>query len=252
MTGNPFDFNHRATKQRAFPDMDAAADALSSKQKKREYLGGSRLGEPCARKLQFEYLGKPSTSKINAKTFIIFAAGHALEDTVAELLRGSGLDLRTHDKSGSQFGFATAGGRIRGHIDGVVCGGPEHLGPYPYLFENKAVANKYWQQIVKKGVAAERPVYAGQVAIYQAYMDLTENPALFSIVNRDTGEIAFERIPFDAKLAQTASDRGVAVIQACEAGELMPRAYAAREFFECRMCGFNELCWGVYGTGSRL
>ncbi len=238
------DFNHGALKQRggvpSTEELDRAAQALSSPP--RSYLGGSRLGEECARKLQYEYQqasAKPPTARMHA----IFAIGHAGEDTVAELLRAAGYDLRTHDGDSRQFGFATAQGRIKGHIDGVICGGPAAQGPYPFLWENKWVGAKYWQAIVKNGVAAERPVYAGQVATYQAYMDLTDNPALFSFGNRDTGEIAFERIPFNAKLAQECTDRGVQVLQASEAGEMLPRPYANQDFYKCRLCGFSGECW---------
>lgn len=237
------DFNHGALKQRGgVPSvelLDKGAATLSSPP--RSYLGGSRLGEECARKLQYEYEGKLS-KPLTAKLHLIFNAGHAGEDAVAELLRAAGLDLRTH-KDGRQFGFETAGGRIKGHIDGVVCGGPDELGPYPYLWEQKFVGGKYWQAIVKNGVRAERPVYAGQIATYQAYMGLTEHPALFGFANRDTGELAFERVPFDAKLAQECTDRGVMVIQATEAGERLPRPYASADFYKCRFCDFHTQCW---------
>ena len=179
---------------------------------------------------------------MTTKLHNIFALGHAGEASVAELLKGI-FDLRTEKANGHQFGFETAQGRIRGHIDGVICGGPDEFGPYPYLWEAKAVGGKYWTAILKNGVRAERPVYAGQVATYQAYMDLTDNPALFSILNRDTGEIAFERIPFDAKLAQECTDRGVQVLQAVDAGEMLPRPYASSDFFKCRMCDFSGECW---------
>lgn len=238
------DFNHGALKQRSgVPTVDLLDRGAASLQgERRKYLGGSRLGEECARKLQYEYEGA-DTRPINAKTHIIFGLGHAGEDLVAALLKAAGFDLRTARQDGRQFGFETAKGRIKGHIDGVVCGGPAELGPYPYLWENKWVGAKYWQAIVKNGVRAERPVYAGQVATYQAYMELTANPALFSFGNRDTGEIAFERLPFDAKLAQECTDRGVLVIQASEAKERLPRPYANADFFKCRMCEFNKECW---------
>ncbi|EPR09777.1 hypothetical protein M527_06520 [Sphingobium indicum IP26] len=241
------DFNHGATKSReAVPTVDlmnSAAQALAKQQQPRNYLGGSRLGEACLRKLQYEYEGAPASRQATAKQHIIFAAGHALEDEAAKLLRAAGFDLRTHKADGNQFGFSVAAGRIRGHIDGVICGGPSEYGPYPFLWEQKWVANKYWQAIVKRGVAVERPTYASQVAIYQAYMDLTDNAALFSFGNRDTGELAFERLPFDAKRAQEASDNGVAVITATEAGERLPRPYPDADFFSCRMCDFSAHCW---------
>ena len=236
------DFNHGATNSKAgVPTVEQLDQAAQDKRDApRTYLGGSRLGEECTRKLQYEFegaQGKPLPARIQ----MIFALGHAAEDALAKLLCGV-FDIRT-DKNGRQFGFETAGGRIKGHIDGVIVGGPEELGPYPYLWENKAVGGKYWQALVKNGVRAERPVYAGQVATYQAYMGLEENPALFSFVNRDTGETAFERVPFDAKLAQECTDRGVQVIQATEAGERLPRPYASRDFFKCKFCDFQEACW---------
>lgn len=238
------DFNHGALKQRSgVPTaemLDRGTATLSGKP--RDYLGASRLGEECVRALQYEFEGVPRRP-LNARTHVIFQIGHAGEEMVAQLLRAAGFDLRTHRDDGRQFGFQTANGRIRGHIDGVLCGGPDECGPYPYLWENKWVGAKYWQAIIKNGVAQERSVYAGQIATYQAYMQLTEQPALFSFGNRDTGEIAFERVPFSARRAQECTDRGVQVIKASEAGERLPRPYADRDFFKCKMCEFREGCW---------
>jgi len=236
------DFNRtpKRTDVPSLEQLDEAARALSSAP--RAYLGGSRLGEECARKLQYEYLGGSLT--MTAKLHNIFAAGHASEAAVAQLLKGV-FDLRTENANGRQFGFETAQGRIKGHIDGVICGGPEALGPYPYLWEAKAVGGKYFTALVKNGVRAERPVYAGQIATYQAYMQLTDNPALFSVANRDTGEIHFERVPFDPKLAQECTDRGVQVLQAVEAGETLPRPYANSDFYKCRFCDFQGECWAT-------
>lgn len=241
------DFNHIApivrTDVPTTEDFDKAAAAIQRASTKRDYLGGSRLGEECARKLQYEYKGEAPNRTHKASTRAIFAFGHAGETAVAELLNGMGFDLRTEKANGQQFGFATAGGRIRGHIDGVLCGGPDRFGPYPRLWENKWVGAKYWQAIVKRGVASERPVYAAQVAIYQAYMGLTDHPALFTTGNRDSGEIHAEWLPFNARLAQQASDRGVMVIQATDAGEMLPRGYGDPEAFGCRFCDFRETCW---------
>jgi hypothetical protein len=76
-----------------------------------------------------------------------------------------------------------------------------------------------------------------------AYMDLTENPALWTVVNKDTSELYHEWIPFDASIAQEASDRAVRIIQACEAGELLPREYPSADFYQCHWCAYSERCW---------
>jgi len=63
-------------------------------------------------------------------------------------------------------------------------------------------------------------------------------------VNADSMEIYTERVPFDAALAQKMSDRAVRVIQATQAGELLPRAHAEASHFECKFCSYAERCWG--------
>lgn len=51
-------------------------------------------------------------------------------------------------------------------------------------------------------------------------------------------------LPFDAALAQKMSDRAVRVIQATEAGELLPRGTASASHFECKFCSYVQRCWG--------
>jgi len=57
-------------------------------------------------------------------------------------------------------------------------------------------------------------------------------------------EIYTELVPFDAALAQKMSDRAVRVIQATEAGELLPRGFAEASYFECKFCSYAQRCWG--------
>ena len=52
--------------------------------------------------------------------------------------RLAGFVLKTEDADGHQFGFSVAGGRLRGHVDGVLIGGPEGFS-YPALWENKCL-----------------------------------------------------------------------------------------------------------------
>ncbi len=84
--------------------------------------------------------------------------------------------------------------------------------------------------------------YADQVAVYQAYLDLP-NAALFTVLNADTCERLHFLVPFDAHLAQKASDRAVMIIQATRAGELLDRITANPDDWRCRMCSHRERCW---------
>ncbi|WCR12585.1 hypothetical protein JHW45_11370 [Paracoccus stylophorae] len=123
---------------------------------------------------------------------------------------------------------------------------------YPALWENKALGASSWKDVVKRGVSLARPVYAAQIALYQAYLDLP-NPALFTALNRDTMELYSELVPFDARLAQEMSDRAVAVVRVSEAGEWLPRAAAEPTAVTCRggmaagkwhaPCAWAARCW---------
>ena len=127
------DYNHRpniAELLNAAVDTALAADNQS--RPPRDYLGGSRVGHACERALQFEFAGAPKDDGANfsGQTLRIFAIGHALEDLAIFWLRAAGIDLFTrkgNDPDGEQFGFAVAGGRIRGHVDGIIAAAPKAM-----------------------------------------------------------------------------------------------------------------------------
>ena len=70
-------------------------------------------------------------------------------------------------------------------------------------------------------------------------------PAVFTAINKDTAEMHHELVLFDADLAQGMSDRGVRILQATDAGELLPRVATTPDLFECRFCPWSERCWGL-------
>ena len=162
---------------------------------------------------------------------------------MANWLKQAGFDLRTEKKNGDQYGFSISDGQIRGHIDGVICGGPVGMG-YPSLWENKSANDRKFKEFQSKGMAKTNPIYAAQIALYQAYMELTEHPCLFTVVNKNTSEIYYELVPFDKFLAQEISDKAVNILQATKAGEMLPRIAQSKEMFDCKWCNYKETCWG--------
>lgn len=251
------DFNHRPSfADRVNAVVDQALTAGQATRLPRDYLGGSRLGHACERALQFEFTATPKDDgqEFTGQALRIFAIGHALEDLAVIWLRSAGFELYTckgNRPNGGQFGFSVAGGRIRGHVDGIIAAGPEGFGlTVPALWECKTMNAKNWRACVKDGVTKSKPVYAAQIALYQAYMEgtvpgISAAPAVFTAINKDTAELHHELVPFDADLAQRMSDRGVRILQATDAGELLPRIAANRDFFECRFCPWAERCWSL-------
>lgn len=249
------DFNPRSGfANRLNAAIDRALELDQATLPPRDYLGASRLGHPCERALQFEFAGAPKDEgqEFSGQTLRIFEIGHALEALAIRWLRGAGFDLYTRKgdrPDGGQFGFSVAGGRIRGHVDGIIAAGPEGFGlAIPALWECKTMNARNWRETVAKGVVVAKPVYAAQIALYQAYMEgsvpgISANPALFTAINKDTAELHHELVPFDADLAQRMSDKAVRILSATDAGELLPRFTRTREHFECRFCSWATRCW---------
>ncbi len=224
--------------------LDAGLQADRDAVVPRSYLGASRLGAACERALQYEYAGAPVDHGRDhpGRLLRVFERGHVMETCMAGWLIKAGFDLRTGPEGGGQFGFSTLEGRLQGHADGVIVDGPDGFA-YPCLWENKCLGSKSWRELEKHRLAVAKPVYHAQVALYQAYLELHEQPALFTAVNADTMDVYAELVPFDAVLAQRMSDRGVRIVSATDAGEQLPRAFGDRTHFECRMCAWQDRCW---------
>lgn len=237
------DFNSRDIMgERLVALIDKALDETN--ETRRAYLGASAIGEPCARRLQYDYQGAPQDEGTGFSPRIrrIFHRGHKGEEWMIEWIRAAGFDLRT-EKGGKQFGFEDCDGRFKGHIDGVFVGGPDEF-KYPALFECKVLGAKGFNQVTKHGVKKAYPKYAAQVAVYQAYLQLAENPAIFTVLNADTMDIHVELIPFDQATAQENIDKAAKVLTACDHGETLPRVTEDSKTFVCKFCNYKGICWG--------
>lgn len=231
---------------------------------KRTYLGGSRIGHPmapthwergCERALWFEYKKYASDRPFPAKLYRIFDMGHAVENIVAANIRAAGFTLITDDGKGEQFGFAlsrdpeTGEARYRGHCDGVITAGPALIGSekdgirlrYPFLWENKGVNDKKFEKFKAEGVERSHPTYYGQILQYQNFLQLYENPALLTMVNRDSGEIYPEFVRFNQRHCQAIIDRAARVIEA-KGPLVLERANEDYEKAPCKWCDYQSHC----------
>lgn len=244
--GRPSPLSTSDTTSRINAHVDAVLVDRNRRQRPRDYLGGSRIGEDCARKLVYEvtHAAKDPDRDFDGRILRIFAAGHQFEAMTIDWLRSAGFDLRDRGADGGQFGFRVAGGRLRGHADGVIVGGPDVGIRWPALFEHKAVNSKSWNDLVKRGLRQSKPIYFAQVQLYMADLDL--EVALLTALNRDTLALHHEVVPFDPAEAQRLSDRAVDILRAAAAGELPLRIAASRDFYLCRFCPYATRCWEAH------
>lgn len=248
----PLDFNkHQHREARASDEINRHVEgALSRKrtlQERRPYVGASGVGHACERSIQFDYAGAPRETEFKPETLRKFDLGHMGEELARAWFHDAGFSLtQRNQRTGELFAFSQLDGRFKGHPDGVFIDGPPIPGGgYPCLWETKSVGAKTYREIEKQGLKKARPGYYAQVAIYQAYLDLAEHPAIFTVTNLDSGEQLHLLIPFDAEEAQRMTDRAVRIVQATEAQELLPRPFKDKSYFECKFCAFATRCWGL-------
>jgi len=250
MTAALLDFNKRTHREQQASDaiqgvLDGALIAKRDAQPRRDYLGASAIGGECERSIQFEYAGAPRESDFKPTTLRKFDLGHHGEEAARFWFIDAGFELVTKSpRTGAPYRFAQLDGRFAGTPDGVFIGGPDVIA-YPALWECKSTGGKTYREIEKHGLKKARPGYYAQVAIYQAYLGLTDNPAVFTVNNLDTGEQLHLLIEFDAEEAQRMSDRAVRIVQATDAGELLPRPFADPSDFRCKFCAFAIRCWSL-------
>jgi hypothetical protein len=218
-------------------DIERVAMAIATAEQPRPYLGASIAGYECSRRVQYSWLCKADHP---ARVQTLFARGHWSESHVRDHLKAIGFKFAL-DK---MCAFTAVDGALRGHADGILVAGAATYLVYPALWENKCLNGKNWRALERDGLQNTFPQYAVQVALYQAYLDVT-SPALFSAVNADTCELLFFLVPFKAELAQLYSDRAANIIKATRAGELLPRAYDSPKDHRCVRCQHKRRCWGL-------
>lgn len=235
--------------------IDQALEEKARRDIPRTYLGGSRLGMECTRALAYERFeaqetallmrdGRPNPKmRFKGKILRVFRDGHRIEDQCIDDLRGAGFQVDDRDPStGRQWAWHAGNGQIKGHLDGIVTGGPDVGVAFPCLLEIKSMNDKKWNLCRDKGVKVSHPIYYAQMQVYMAYMGLHANPAWFYYYNKNTSEYGHEFVPFDLEAAQKASDAGVRVIEAKSPDDI-PRLGSSIDDFRCKWCDFKERCW---------
>jgi hypothetical protein len=244
------DFNKRQHREQQATDainehIDGGLLRKRGLQERRQYVGASAIGGACERAIQFEYAGAPREQDFTPETLRKFDFGHMGEELARAWFHDAGFELvQRNQRTGALYRFQQLDGRFAGHPDGVFIGGPAIIA-YPALWEHKAVGAKTYRDIEKNGLKKARFGYYAQVAIYQAYLDLAQHPAVFTVTNLDSGEQLHLLIPFDAQVAQEMSDRAARIVKSTDAGELLPRPFKEKSHFECKWCAFAERCWSL-------
>lgn len=232
------DFNrNNASDQPISIALNALIDTSIAREETRGYLGASAVGHECLRRIQFDWMCDPQHP---AKLRDIFSRGHFFEELSRLHFTRSGFEFAPADR----LKFVALDGMLSGHADGLFLDGPKIRDiAYPCLWEHKAVNAKGWRGLDRDGLVKAYPQYAAQVSLYQHFLGVEDNPAIFTVVNADSCERVHILVPYDAGLTRATIMRAETVIAATRAGELLPRFTTNQDNWRCRLCSHHERCW---------
>lgn len=225
--------------------IDTAIEKERAGDAPREYLGASVVGDPCERRVQYEWLairGEIPRQRFSAQTLRRFDRGNIYEARAKSWLEAAGFMFVT---PGKHLSFTDFDGRFRGHVDGVIGGfyypASTCAIPLPCLWECKCLASKGAKAVAKDGLKKYSSAYFAQVHLYMAYLNLSQ--CLFTVVNADDMTLGHYLIPFDAAEAEATKGKVGRVFQSTGMGELLPRCTQDPAFFLCGYCPYRENCW---------
>lgn len=228
--------------------IDNALVLASKLEKARPYLGMSSIGESCSRKLWYRFRWAADET-FDALSLKRFADGHASEDVQAARLRMvDGITLVTHDPdSGKQIGYKDIEDHFKGHCDGNILGILQAPKTW-HIWEHKAVAEKSITELEKikttygekEALKRWKPVYYAQAILYMHYNGFTRHyMTVSSPGGRHTVSIRTNADPAEAAVLIGKARR---IVYAQNPPERISRT---PDFFECKWCPFNELCWSM-------
>ena len=227
--------------QSALEAVERAVEADQGSGPFRGHLGGSAMDPECPRKLWYGFRWA-SKARHSARLLRLFARGAREEWTFNDLLIKADITVWDVDPdTGQQWRIEDHGGHFGGSLDGVVLGLPE-APEVPHVSEQKTHNDKSFKDLVKKGVAASKPVHFNQMQIYMHYMELPA--AFYQAVNKNDDTLHYEIIQYDQAHAEPLVRLALEVITS---DTPLARMSDDSNFFKCRWCDFNAQC---HGTGS--
>jgi len=249
--------------------VDAVNDVLrawseeESTAPRREFLGLSGIGDPCVRRLWYDYRWA-TERKISNNLQRIFDRGHLEEERVIRDLKSIGILVFALNPPGSEAAkyaperelFGTAGEEqeeVLGHfphvkskIDGR-CKNVPGGGDKDHLLEIKTMNQNSFNKLIKDGVEKSHPKYYAQV---QIYMDVTKlERCLFVAVNKNNEAMHAERVKRDPAVAERLREVQRDVIFSRVPPPKLTTSSGALSW-ECKFCPHIKVCANSFPIGK--
>lgn len=203
----------------------------------RPHLGGSQIGNSCARALWYQFRWAWQEQH-EGRILRLFETGDREEIRVIQNLRAAGCTVWERDPdTGMQPRFTAHGGHFALSLDGVLEGLPESS--KPHTLEVKTMSEKNFKTLANLGLEKAKPVYWAQCQIGLHLSGLER--CLFIAVNKNTDEIYAERIRPDLAYSKALLEKAERIIFADRPPLGISNDPA---WFECKFCPYHAVCHG--------
>jgi hypothetical protein len=201
----------------------------------RPYLGGSQIGNECARALWYQFRWMDAAT-FEGRHLRLFETGDREEGRLVENLRAVGVTVWDRDPdTGKQIRFTACDGHFALSLDGVGEGFKESS--QPHTLEFKTANDKSFKALEKDGLEKANPIYWAQCQIGMHLSGLQR--CAFIAVNKNDDSIYMERVKYDAAVGIQLVAKAESIIFADK-----PPAKLNNDpsFYLCRFCDYKHVC----------
>lgn len=200
-------------------------------------IGISTLGEPCERKLWYNFRWALPIKVFTGRLYRLFETGHQEEPRIAKNLEAIGVEVHLEDdRTNEQFRVEHFGGHVSGYLDGAALGIPEAPKTW-HALEFKTHNDRSFKDLVKKGVEKAKPAHFVQCMMAMGLTGMKR--ALYIARNKNDDDLYSERIKYDAQVYQENLIKAERIIFTDEAPKKISKKH---DSYACRFCDFNTLC----------
>ena len=203
------------------------------REKPRQYIGASIIGNPCDAFIAFNLRGFPNDEP-DPRLKRIFGLGHILEDEVVKDLKKKA-DVRVWEVdglSGKQHTYELWGGHVVCHMDGHV----ELDDGVVRVLEIKSMNDASFKKFKQQGVKFSHPRYFGQVQMMMGMSGFDQ--CLFIAINKNNSEYHAEIVDYDEFEFSHIKER----IERAISGEARKISVDSTDW-RCRGCFKRGVCW---------
>lgn len=201
----------------------------------RSHLGASSIGEPCHRKLWYQFRWV-KLGHAEGRMRRLWNRGHREEEIFEGFLLWAGFNIRSVDEAtGKQFKFSKVNGHYGGSTDGTMQ--IRWAQNFPIIADYKTFASKYFEKLKKEKLRVSNPKYFAQLCAYGAEFKVTHG-LLFG-VNKDNDEWYFELVKLDQQYAMELEKKARDIITATIPPTKINENPA---YYQCKWCTFQGIC----------